>query len=57
MELEQSPIPEPVEDATTWMREWADEQNLDLGPEVNMPRWDGSKPNYDLAISGLLEER
>jgi hypothetical protein len=37
------------------MREWADERELDLGPEVNEPQWDGTEPDYDWAISLLLE--
>jgi len=53
--LEQVPQPAPVEDILDWMREWADEGNLDLGPDVNMPQWDGTKPDYDLAVSCLLE--
>ncbi len=55
--LAQNPPREPVDDALAWMREWADERNLDLGPDVNFPAWDGTKPNYDLAVSGLLEAR
>jgi hypothetical protein len=39
-----------------WVHWWADERNLDLGPEVNMPQWDGSRPDYDLAVSGLMED-
>jgi hypothetical protein len=42
-----------VDDALAWMREWADERNL--GPHVNFPAWDGAKPDYNLAVSGLLE--
>ena len=53
--LAQKPPREPVDDALVWMREWADERGLDLGPDVNMPQWDGTKPDYDLAVSGLLE--
>ena len=44
-----------MEDIRGWMREWADEHNRRLGPDVNMPQWDGSKPDYDLAVSGVLE--
>ena len=53
--LAQNPRREPVEDIVGWMREWADEHSLELGPQVNMPLWDGSKPDYDLAVSWLLE--
>ncbi len=45
-----------VDDALAWMREWADKRGLDLGPHVNFAAWDGTKPNYDLAVSGLPEE-
>jgi hypothetical protein len=38
-----------------WVQWWADERNLDLGPEVNRPQRDGSRPDYDLAVSGLME--
>ncbi len=37
------------------MVEGADERSLDLGPHVNFPAWDGTKPDYDLALSGLLD--
>jgi hypothetical protein len=51
-------VPEPprerIEDGLGWLREWALERNLDLGPEVNAPRGDGTTPDYDLAVSGLL---
>ena len=53
--LTQNPPREPVEDALVWMHEWAEERGLDLGPDVNMPEWDGSRPDYALAVSGLLE--
>jgi len=32
------------------------ERSLDLGPYVNMPEWDATKPDYDLAVSWLLEQ-
>jgi hypothetical protein len=51
----QNPRRERVEDIEGWMRAWADEHSLELGPEVNMPLWDGSKPDYDMAIGWLLE--
>ena len=53
--LAQNPPQEPVDDALAWMHEWAEERGLDLGPEVNMPEWDGSRPDYALAVGGLLE--
>ncbi len=53
--LAQNPPRERAGDILAWMREWADERHLDLGPEVNMPEWDGAKPDYDLAVSCVLE--
>ncbi len=52
--LGQSPPQEPVDDIYAWMRDWADEHDLDLGPDINMPAWDGTKPDYDLAIGGMF---
>ena len=50
--------PEPqcelVSDASDWLRGWAEERNLDLGPEVNLPRWDGKTPDYRIATEWLL---
>jgi hypothetical protein len=53
--LAHNPPTARVDDIPAWLREWADERNLDLGPEANAPLWDGTVPNYDLAVSGLLE--
>ena len=49
------PPRERVDNALPWLRAWAEENNLDLGPEVNAPLGDGKKPDYDLAVSALLE--
>ena len=38
----------------TWLREWADEHQVDLGPDSNEPLWDGSRPDYDVAVGALL---
>jgi len=27
---------------------------LDIGPETNEPLWDGSRLDYDVAVSGLM---
>ncbi len=54
MPLASVPPRERVDNVIVWLREWAEESNLDLGPDVNMPLGDGKKPNYDLAVSGLL---
>ena len=48
------PPRELVDDTPEWLREWADERNLNLGPGVNMPQWDGKTPNYDSAVGWLL---
>jgi hypothetical protein len=53
--LAQSPPRERVDDAVGWMLDWADERDLALSPHVNFPAWDGTKPSYDLAVSGLVE--
>jgi hypothetical protein len=42
-------------DTPDWLREWAYQRNLYLGPEVNWPQWDGKKPDYSLAVECLLE--
>ena len=49
-----TPAREGVGDILGWLGGWAEGRNLDLGPEVNMPRWDGKDPDYKLAVSGLL---
>ncbi len=46
--------PEPVGHAVDWLRQWAYQRALYLGPEVNMPRWDGKTPDYDCAVASLL---
>jgi len=46
--------PAIVGDTLTWLREWADERGLDLGPDANLPLWDGTRPDYDLAVAGLI---
>jgi hypothetical protein len=48
------PPGEPVGDTVEWLREWADVRSLDLGPQVNMPQWDGKTPDYDCAVASLL---
>jgi hypothetical protein len=53
--LGSEPARERVDDILAWLREWAEQGNLHLGPEVNMPRGDGTKLDYDLAVSALLE--
>jgi hypothetical protein len=53
--LAQQPRRERVDNVLAWLHEWADERNLDLGPDVNMPLWDGKDPDYDQAVGWLLE--
>ncbi len=49
------PPRESVDNAMAWLHEWAEERDLELGPEVNMPLWDGKKPDYDWAVGVLLD--
>ena len=52
--LAPDPPREQVNDNLDWLREWADERKLDLGPVVNLPQWDGKTPDYDGAVGWLL---
>ena len=52
--LSLNPPRELVDDAPDWLREWADEHKLDLGPDVNLPQWDGKTPDYGGAVEWLL---
>ena len=52
--LAPEPQRELVNDTLGWLRDWAVERNLDLGPDVNMPQWDGKTPDYDGAVGWLL---
>jgi hypothetical protein len=49
------PRRERVADAPAWLREWAEENDLYLGPEVNMPQWDGKSPDYTQAVCSLVD--
>jgi hypothetical protein len=53
--LPYKPPREPVENIVTWLGEWADAHGVEPGPDTNMPRWDGTTPDYDLAVGALLE--
>ena len=55
--LEQNPHLERVDDPNRWMREWADEHGVDLSPEANYPKWDGSSANYSYILEGLFWDR
>ncbi|MGO9308873.1 MAG: DUF222 domain-containing protein [Spirochaetia bacterium] len=52
--LAPDPPRELVDDTLDWLREWADERNMDLGHDVNLPQWDGKRPDYDGAVGWLL---
>jgi hypothetical protein len=41
-------------DILAWLQEWSEEHGLDLGPDANEPLWDGTRPDYDLAVARLL---
>jgi hypothetical protein len=45
-----------VDDILRWLQEWSTEHGLDLGPDSNLPLWDGTRPDYDLAVAGLLAD-
>jgi hypothetical protein len=42
------------QDILTWLREWADQHNVNVGPDSNMPTWDGTRPNYHWAVAALV---
>ena len=42
------------QDVLTWLREWADEHAVNIGPDSNLPTWDGTRPDYDWAVSALV---
>jgi hypothetical protein len=44
-----------LEDATANLRIWAVERGVEIGPDTNLQWWDGEAPDYDAAITGLLE--
>jgi hypothetical protein len=51
-----SPPRANVEDAALALRQWATEQDIEIGPDTNLPWWDGAAvPDYDWAISSLLQ--
>jgi hypothetical protein len=53
--LPHKPPRERVDNIVTWLDEWADAHGVEPGPDTNMPRWDGSTPDYDLAVGTLLD--
>jgi hypothetical protein len=42
------------QDILTWLREWADEHDVNVGPDSNLPVWDGTRPDYDWAVAALV---
>jgi hypothetical protein len=52
--LPPEPPRERIDDALVWLHEWAEDRCLDLGPDANLPLWDGTRPDYDYAVSALL---
>jgi hypothetical protein len=52
--LPAEPPREVTGDTLAWLQDWANERGLDLGPDANLPLWDGTRPDYDLAVAGLL---
>ena len=55
--LAPEPPREHVGNILAWLREWAEANDLDIGPDTNYPQWDGKTPDYDMAVSGLLAGR
>jgi len=43
-----------LQNIQTWLQKSADEHRVALGPDANMPLWEGTRPDHDLAVSGLL---
>jgi hypothetical protein len=52
--LAPAPARAATEDTLTWLQEWAEARGLDLGPDANEPLWDGTRPDYDWAVAGLM---
>ena len=52
--LPAQPPREHVEDTLPSLGEWAVDRGLDLGPDANQPLWDGTRMDYDYAVSALL---
>jgi hypothetical protein len=52
--LPAEPPRERVGDILTWLGEWTGAHGVKVGPDTNMPRWDGTAPDYKLAVEALL---
>jgi hypothetical protein len=53
-DLPSVPPRERIGDAGTWLGEWAGADGVKPGPDTSMPRWDGTTPDYNLAVEALL---
>ena len=52
--LAHEPPRERVGELSTWLGEWAAAHGVEPGWETNMPRWDGSTPDYVGAVDALV---
>jgi hypothetical protein len=52
--LPPTPPRETVENAVEWLRVWAADHDLEIGPDTNLPWCDGAVPDYDWTVSSLL---
>jgi hypothetical protein len=52
--LPANPSRDTIEDAAQSLQEWATERDIETTPATNLPWWDGAVPDYDWAISSLL---
>jgi hypothetical protein len=52
-----APVParDQIDDAVLSLRQWAAEREIEIGPDTNLPWWDGAVPDYDAALSALLD--
>jgi hypothetical protein len=53
--MPQNPSRATVEAAAQSLQEWAAERDLEITPATNLPWWDGAVPDYDWAVSSLLD--
>jgi hypothetical protein len=53
--LPQNPSRATVEAAAQSLQEWATERDIEITPATNLPWWDGAVPDYDWAVSSLLD--
>jgi len=52
--MDPEPPWEPVGDISTWIEEWAAAHGVEPSPDKNMPHWDGTAPDYVVAVDALL---